>query len=514
MLRFRLYALHILLLLSASLFAQSFSKATYYNAASGKKGKALKTALFGIIGNPSTMAYSTLWTYYYDTDRTSDNQVIDRYSNEKRYFSGKSKTAVSGMNKEHGIAQSWWGENKSLPVHHDLHHVVPSDSTANNKKNNYGMGVVTLPSPKDSQIWNNGSIKVGRGTGRPGETISMWEPADEWKGDFAREYFYIVTCYENIDFVQSEGANSMQTGTYPKLLPWAYTLYMQWSKEDPVDDLERKRNEAVYGIQSNRNPFIDYPGLEQYIWGTHTSVPFSASQYANPFEGTTPTPDLDPDPEPQSANSGDYQKVTVEPADWSGIYLIVYEAGRLAMNGGLKESLDAVSNNVLVTIQDNAITGTEAMDAASFFINKATEGYTIKSHSGLYMGRTSDNNGLESNASTAYTNTLSLNSDGTVNILGSGGAYLRYNAASDQTRFRYYRSSSYTGQKAVTLYRKVLILGDLNGDGLQTFGDVALLVDIALGKTVNYNQAVADINGDGAISIADVTALVNIILEK
>ena len=144
-----------------------------------------------------------------------------------------------------------------------------------------------------------------------------------------------------------------------------------------------------------------------------------------------------------------YVKVTSAPTDWSGDYLIVYETGNVAFNGGLT-TLDATSNTISVEISNGKIDATDATNAAKFTIDE--NGY-IKSVSGYYIGQTSDANGLKSNKTTTYKNTLTLNSsDGSVNVV-SGGAYLRYNATSGQTRFRYYKSGSYTNQKAIFLYK-------------------------------------------------------------
>lgn len=143
-----------------------------------------------------------------------------------------------------------------------------------------------------------------------------------------------------------------------------------------------------------------------------------------------------------------YVKVTSAPTDWSGTYLIVYEDGKIAFDGNLT-TLDAVKNTVDVTIKDGKIEATDAMKASQFTINAIGH---IQSASGYYIGQTSNANGLKSNKTTTYTNTFSLNTDGTVNVI-SGGAYLRYNATSGQERFRYYKSSSYTEQKAISLYK-------------------------------------------------------------
>lgn len=155
----------------------------------------------------------------------------------------------------------------------------------------------------------------------------------------------------------------------------------------------------------------------------------------------------------KAAGSQTYEKVTSAPDDWSGKYLIVYEDGGLAFDGS-RTTLDAASNTVKVTISDGKITGD--FDNNTFTIAKSGDNYTIKSASGYYIGNTSNTNALSASNSTEYTNKISLNaSEKTVDIISSGGAYLRYNAASNQLRFRYYKSSSYTGQKAISLYKYV-----------------------------------------------------------
>ena len=153
-----------------------------------------------------------------------------------------------------------------------------------------------------------------------------------------------------------------------------------------------------------------------------------------------------------NAGDGDYVKVTETPADFSGEYLIVYEEGAVAFNGGLT-TLDAVSNTISITINNSTIESNATTDAAKFIIAKSTEAYTIKSASGKFIGRTADENDLDESESNAYDNTISF-VDGNADIVGSGGAYLRYNKASNQNRFRYYSSSTYTGQQPIALYKK------------------------------------------------------------
>ena len=152
-----------------------------------------------------------------------------------------------------------------------------------------------------------------------------------------------------------------------------------------------------------------------------------------------------------SVQAQSYVKVTSAPSDWSGDYLIVYEAGKVAFDGS-RTTLDAASNTITVAISNGEIEATDAINKAKFTIAKSGNSYTIKSASGYYVGQSSNANGLKSSKTTTYNNALSINADGSVNFV-SGGAYLRYNASSGQYRFRYYKSSSYTGQKAIALYK-------------------------------------------------------------
>ena len=153
-----------------------------------------------------------------------------------------------------------------------------------------------------------------------------------------------------------------------------------------------------------------------------------------------------------------YKKVTSAPADWSGTYLIVYENGNVIFNGA-RTTLDATSNYIGVTISDGKIAGNSEINDAVFSIVKSGSNYTIMSDSGYYIGQTDNTNGLISSTSTTYDNTISLNSDGSVQIVGSGGAVLRYNATSGQYRFRYFKSSTYTNQQAIHLYAETIETG-------------------------------------------------------
>lgn len=249
----------------------------YYSKANGKKKADLKAAMHEIIQARQVLSYgsgaTSTWGGFYTTDMRADGAVYDRYTyadpNDPRAPKFTSKgVMVSGMNIEHSFPKSWWGGAKNT-AYKDLFNLMPSESGINSSKGNFGMGVVTSVSV------NNGCTKVGKGTTSK-SGVSLWEPHDNWKGDFARSYMYMATCYSNLcNQFTGEGLNTLEKNVYPTLQPWAYTLYMQWAKDDPVDDIERARNEEIYKIQGNRNPFVDFPELAEYIWGSKMDVIFS-----------------------------------------------------------------------------------------------------------------------------------------------------------------------------------------------------------------------------------------------
>lgn len=161
--------------------------------------------------------------------------------------------------------------------------------------------------------------------------------------------------------------------------------------------------------------------------------------------------------ETETSESDAYVKVTSTPANWANDhYLIVYEDGGVAFDGsrtdGDGDKIDAASNTVAVSITSSAIAATNALAASEWKIALISgSNYSIQSASGKYIGNASNSNAL-STSSSALVNTLSISS-GDFEVVSDGGAYLRYNATSGQERFRYYKSSSYSSQQAIQLYK-------------------------------------------------------------
>ncbi len=287
----------VLVFASTNGFAQGPNNSgTYYKDADGKKGAALKTALCEIIRKnleQNVVSYTPgLWNAYPTTDAKPDDatKVWDMYSDISDFtFGAPDQDSGSGgstegdkYNREHSFPREWFGGAKA-PMNTDLFHVYPTDKLVNNRRSSYPFGETTGEG-KGSKYFksHNNFSKLGDNT-RSGYTGTVFEPNDIYKGDFARTYFYMVTCYENeIPSWTTAQAHTLDGNKYPGLQEWQLNMLMEWSKNDPVDQpvaKETPRNNAVYGIQKNRNPFIDYPGLEEYIWGDKKNVAFSYDHF-------------------------------------------------------------------------------------------------------------------------------------------------------------------------------------------------------------------------------------------
>ena len=274
----------------ADLYNESNGKLTapaiaYYKNADGKKGEALKTAMCGIVYNRTEQDYDDLWTAFKTTDVRSDGKIWDMYSNATDYDpngSHANSAEGSGFNREHSFPKSWFG-GEIMPMFTDLHHLYPVDGNINTRRSNNPYGETN----GENYMSANGFSKLGACT-YPGYTGKVFEPADEYKGDFARTYFYMVTCYEEklhdwyTTYTNTEVTVVLDGNAYPGFSEWQLNMLMEWAENDPVSEKEINRNNAVYAIQHNRNPFIDYPGLEEYIWGSMTTTAFSYDNYVQP----------------------------------------------------------------------------------------------------------------------------------------------------------------------------------------------------------------------------------------
>lgn len=251
--------------------------AGYYSSLDGKAEGELKTAIFNRIHDFRTVSsYSNLPQYFRVTDvYPESSRWWDMYSDIPLYA-----PSFSGLNREHSFPKSWWKQNGSVDytsAYVDLYHLYPSEAKANMAKSNYPLGEVDMSAPVQ---FDNGMTRVGYPVqGQGGGSTKVFEPDDEYKGDFARTYFYMATCYQNLTWAVNY---MVSNNVYPTLNAWSVRLLMDWHHADPVSQKELDRNEAVYSFQGNRNPFIDYPELADYLWGD------LAGQAFHP--GTSPEP--------------------------------------------------------------------------------------------------------------------------------------------------------------------------------------------------------------------------------
>lgn len=258
--------------------------AGYYEGINGLKDSALKNKLHSIINTGNSNNYSGLFkNCFIHTDVRDNGTWWDMYSNIKRATIVNNKISWTGMNREHSFPKSWWGgvENDAYT---DINHLYPSDGPANSAKLNHPLGEVN----RASISYDNGLILVGSPVqGQGGGATKVFEPADQYKGDFARTYFYMVTCYQHLTWKYTYMAAN---NAYPTLQKWAIDLLLKWHRADPVSDKEIKRNDEVYRIQRNRNPFIDYPELAEFIWGDKKGQAFTSGELPPIGVGSLNTP--------------------------------------------------------------------------------------------------------------------------------------------------------------------------------------------------------------------------------
>ena len=257
-----------------SVFTTAAPPAGYYDSAAGLSGSALKTALYDIINGHTSVSYDSLWTHFQATDKKVNGKVWDMYSDIPGDTPPYEYTFVTDQcgayggegdcyNREHSFPSSWF--NDASPMVSDLFQLYPTDGYVNGMRANYAFGETISPS------WTslNGS-KRGNCT-YPGYTGVIFEPRDDYKGDFARAVFYMVTRYENLvagwETNDANGDAVLDGTAYPALETWAVNMLIEWHANDPVSQKELDRNDAVYSIQSNRNPFIDNPQYVCDIWG-------------------------------------------------------------------------------------------------------------------------------------------------------------------------------------------------------------------------------------------------------
>jgi len=267
------------------LFGQTYG--TYYNSAEGLKENALKTALYDIIKGhtefPYTSSSTDVWDILKETDKDPNNaaNVIFLYSGQTILagLAGNEYRGGSGWTREHVWPQSLgdFSTSSDLWGATDVHHLRPEDSGVNSTRSNRPFdNCITCV-----EVWDNG-LFTGSYTDA---NLGTFEPRDAVKGDVARMIFYMATRYEgengesDLELLDASSFSAPNMGQLSTLI--------EWNREDPVDEWERNRNEIIFSYQNNRNPFIDFPDLVEYIWGNAAGLTWSSTFSTFPKDGET-----------------------------------------------------------------------------------------------------------------------------------------------------------------------------------------------------------------------------------
>ena len=285
---------------------------SYYNSINGQKETALRNALYTITSaGPSGMSYDGLWKAYQTTDvYPSDStgkagKIWDMYSDclftPTGKGDGKQCGTYSGVcdcfNREHSLPKSWFKEK--TPAYYDLGHIVPTDGKVNGMRSNNVFGECA----SGYATWGTGKLGKakavttmnvkGSSTITTTFTGTAFEPADKYKGDFARMYMYMVIRYKpgNSNSVDLAAAGEGRTmfnsdDTNYGLTDYSIALLMKWHRQDPVSQKEIDRNNGMETTQGNRNPFIDYPCLAEYLWGNKAGQAVTLSELVGTFTGS------------------------------------------------------------------------------------------------------------------------------------------------------------------------------------------------------------------------------------
>ena len=276
----------IVIALSAKTVTPAASLPAYYAKIEGKSAKSLFDAVHEVVKvGYSSLGYDGLWGAYQHTDLRDNGKIWDMYSDcswtYKSDQCGSYSSECDCYNREHSIPKSWYGDTKSGPGC-DIFHLVPTDGKVNGMRSNYAFGEVSsasytfdgakLGSSKSITITNGNTIAGNEGTSISCSANKVFEPRDEYKGDFARGYFGAMIRWagDHQSFTDGDGgkifSSSYAAGSFG-LTKYGVALLMKWHRQDPVSQKEVDRNNGIQQTQGNRNPFIDYPYLAEFIWG-------------------------------------------------------------------------------------------------------------------------------------------------------------------------------------------------------------------------------------------------------
>ena len=303
-------------------FIWAVDKNYYSSYIDNKSGSALFAGIHDVAGvGFKSISYGDVWVAYKTTDTKSDGTTIYDYysycSNYTYYYSQDGKAEYNNSegdcyNREHSIPKSWFGgsTDKGTPGT-DLFHLVPADKIVNSLRNNHPYGEVTAANAtsktkqdcgtNEDPLKNYNRYGVGSpisientiissGSSTQSPSVKVFEPLAEYKGDLARGYFGTLVkwagdydAFTTGDGSQMFSGNNTAAGKFG-LTSYGVALLLKWHREDPVSQREIDRNNGIQQTQGNRNPFIDYPILAEYIWGKYAGETFALENAIGSFE--------------------------------------------------------------------------------------------------------------------------------------------------------------------------------------------------------------------------------------
>ena len=166
------------------------------------------------------------------------------------------------------------GEFKNKIGNTDLHHIRPADKDVNNKHRNYGYD--NVPMEDGTKVYDKSEDCPERSATEAllSKDSESFEPPDRAKGQVARMIFYMAVRYESPDDPEKDMPDlEIRNENGLTKEPWIGDLctLLSWHDRFGPTDFERSRNDRVYDLQKNRNPFIDEPGWANKIWGHRCS---------------------------------------------------------------------------------------------------------------------------------------------------------------------------------------------------------------------------------------------------
>ena len=243
------FVLCFVFLITSHLYAQN-----YYNSVNTASSQLLRSSLHNLIDDHNVVSYESSKQHLQNTDADPNDSgnIILIY---KQNSVDESWDGGDTWNREHIWAASYGLYDSD--AYKDLHNLKPADPSVNSSKGN--------------KNFDNGGIQHDEAI-ECFFTQNTWEPADAVKGDIARILFYMDVRYEGgddePDLAVTEALNNV--ADVPNI--GKLSTLLDWHLQDPVDDFEMSRNEVIYGIQGNRNPFIDHPEYVSILWGSDGSL--------------------------------------------------------------------------------------------------------------------------------------------------------------------------------------------------------------------------------------------------